>query len=104
MASLFLECDLSDLNVIADPENAAFQGLPAIYIFETIPGEIGLSQSIFQNTEQIFQATLDLITNCECEDGCPGCIGPAGEIGIGGKKEALAIGNGLSNSKYGEDS
>ena len=100
MASLFLECDLSDLNVITDPENAAFQGQAAIYIYETIPGGIGLSQTIFQSIEKITRAALDLITNCECEDGCPGCIGPAGEIGIGGKKEALAIGNGLSNTNF----
>ncbi len=32
---------------------------------------------------------------CDCEDGCPGCVGPAGEIGIGGKEEAVAIASGL---------
>lgn len=96
MASLFLECDLSDLNVKTDPEHTAFQDQPVIYIYETIPGGIGLSQTIFQNIEKIMHAALDLIIHCECEDGCPGCIGPAGEIGIGGKKESIAIGNGLN--------
>ncbi|MHC1771176.1 MAG: DEAD/DEAH box helicase [Flexilinea sp.] len=95
IASLFLECDISDLNLITDPENNEFNGQAAIFIYETIPGGIGLSQTIFQNFDKILQATLELIRTCDCEDGCPGCVGPAGEIGIGGKQESLAIGNGL---------
>jgi DEAD/DEAH box helicase domain-containing protein len=31
------------------------------------------------------------ISECQCTDGCPSCIGPAGEEGYGGKKETLAI-------------
>lgn len=95
IASLFLECDVSDLNVLTAPEDTHFEGRAAIYIYETIPGGIGLSQSIFQHFGEIVRATQELIRSCECEDGCPGCVGPAGEIGIGGKQEALAIGEGL---------
>ncbi len=95
IATLFLECDGNDLNVLPAPEDPHFEGRSAIYIYETIPGGIGLSQAIFRQFKRILQATLDLINSCECEDGCPGCVGPAGEIGSGGKQEALAIGYGL---------
>jgi DEAD/DEAH box helicase domain-containing protein len=31
------------------------------------------------------------VSQCGCEDGCPSCVGPGGENGIGGKQETLAI-------------
>ncbi|GAG46576.1 unnamed protein product, partial [marine sediment metagenome] len=33
---------------------------------------------------------------CECAEGCPSCVGPAGEGGLGGKRETLAILEALS--------
>ena len=95
ISALFLECDANDLNVISDPACAEYDGKATIYLYETIPGGIGLSQNIFYNFIKIVSAVKDLIENCDCEDGCPGCVGPAGEIGIGGKEEAVAIASGL---------
>jgi DEAD/DEAH box helicase domain-containing protein len=34
---------------------------------------------------------LELVNECGCEDGCPSCVGPGGENGVGGKAETLAI-------------
>jgi DEAD/DEAH box helicase domain-containing protein len=33
----------------------------------------------------------ELVSACPCADGCPSCVGPAGEGGRDGKKESLAI-------------
>jgi DEAD/DEAH box helicase domain-containing protein len=38
----------------------------------------------------------DLVATCECADGCPSCVGPAGEDGYGGKREARALLEALS--------
>nr|MBC8446280.1 hypothetical protein [Chloroflexota bacterium] len=38
----------------------------------------------------------ELVAACECTDGCPSCVGPAGEGGAGGKEETLAILEALS--------
>ncbi len=95
MASLFLECAPDDILLISEPECTNFDGKPVIYLHEVVTGGIGLSESLFDNFEKIAEAALDLIENCGCEDGCPGCIGPGGENGAGGKKEAIAIGKGL---------
>jgi DEAD/DEAH box helicase domain-containing protein len=35
--------------------------------------------------------TLELVSECECKDGCPSCVGPGGENGYGGKQETLEI-------------
>jgi DEAD/DEAH box helicase domain-containing protein len=34
---------------------------------------------------------LELVESCECDDGCPSCVGPGGEGGSGGKRETLAL-------------
>jgi DEAD/DEAH box helicase domain-containing protein len=32
-----------------------------------------------------------LLEGCECEAGCPSCVGPVGEIGERGKEAAMRI-------------
>ena len=34
---------------------------------------------------------MDRIKDCACENGCPACVGPVAENGIGAKEEAMAI-------------
>ncbi|NMA12779.1 MAG: DEAD/DEAH box helicase [Chloroflexi bacterium] len=101
IAALFVECDANDIASHPDQADPDFDSAPVLYLYETIQGGIGLSQSIFKNFESILTAVEDLIQNCECEDGCPGCVGPAGELGIGGKSEALAIVQGLLVNQVG---
>ena len=75
----------------ASSEVCPLIGRPAIFFYENTPGGIGLSQTISENYREINKAVIDLIRNCPCTDGGPGCVGAAGENGVGGKAEALAI-------------
>lgn len=96
IAALFLECDVSDLNLFVESESSQFDGLPAFFLYETVPGGLGLSQAIRDRFPDILAAVTDLIGSCTCVEGCPGCVGAAGEDGIGGKPEALAIAKGFA--------
>jgi DEAD/DEAH box helicase domain-containing protein len=40
---------------------------------------------------ELMARALELVSECECADGCPSCVGPGGENGVGGKQEALEI-------------
>ena len=35
--------------------------------------------------------TRELIAGCQCERGCPSCVGPIGETGPHGKRVALEL-------------
>ena len=95
LAALFIECDPGDISLSIEQDCADFEGRPAIFFYENTPGGIGLSQTIAENFREINRAVIDLIRNCPCTDGCPGCVGAAGENGTGGKAEALAICQGI---------
>ena len=91
ITALFLECAPGDLSVVIEAECPDFDGLPVIFLHENVPGGIGLSQAVSEKFSGINRAVIDLIESCPCRDGCPGCVGAAGENGAGGKAEALAI-------------
>ena len=91
LAALFIECDPGDLSISVEQESADFDGRPVVYLYENTPGGIGLSQAVDERYPEINDAVGNLIRGCPCTDGCPGCIGAAGENGLGGKAEALAI-------------
>jgi DEAD/DEAH box helicase domain-containing protein len=91
LAPLYLMCDQNDLGLHVDPESPLAGGNPAIVLYDHIPDGIGLSEAIFDIHHTLLESAKDLIKNCPCEDGCPSCIGPAGEQGIGGKEETLAL-------------
>jgi DEAD/DEAH box helicase domain-containing protein len=91
LAPLFLMCDTRDLGVQADPQSPLSDGLPAVVLYDLIPDGIGLSKGIFEMHAGLLTSALDRITACPCQDGCPSCVGPGGELGTGGKAETEAI-------------
>ena len=64
---------------------------PLLMIYERVPGGVGYSETIYANQNRLLSQSYELIRNCSCEYGCPGCVGSAGEKGIGAKTEALEI-------------
>ncbi|HEY5270585.1 MAG TPA: DEAD/DEAH box helicase [Anaerolineales bacterium] len=90
LAPLFLMCDSGDLGVYTDPFSTAF-GHPSVVLYDQVPAGIGFSQKLFEIHAELLKRALELVEECECEDGCPSCVGPAGENGVGGKQETLAI-------------
>jgi DEAD/DEAH box helicase domain-containing protein len=64
---------------------------PNVFIYDNYPGGIGLSEPLYRLHDRLLRESRALISSCACEDGCPSCVGPAGEVGGRGKEVALAI-------------
>jgi DEAD/DEAH box helicase domain-containing protein len=64
---------------------------PNLYLFDAYPGGIGFSEPLFRAHELLVAKTRELITACACEQGCPSCVGPAGDLAPRAKEAALAI-------------
>jgi DEAD/DEAH box helicase domain-containing protein len=91
LAPLLIMGDRHDLGVHADPQSALAGGDPAVVIYDAIPAGLGLSRRLFERHAELVSQAYGLVAACPCLDGCPSCIGPAGEDGQGGKPETLAI-------------
>ncbi|MBK5107349.1 MAG: DEAD/DEAH box helicase [Anaerolineales bacterium] len=91
IAPIFLMCDVRDLGVHSDPQSPLTDGEPAIVIYERVPAGIGFSQRLFNIHHELMSNAHDLVRFCSCKDGCPSCVGPAGENGYGGKQETLSL-------------
>lgn len=91
LAPLFLMCDPRDLGIHTDPAWPPANGQPSIVLYDRVPAGIGFSQKLFEIHDELIQRAFELVSQCECEDGCPSCVGPGGENGIGGKVETLEI-------------
>ena len=111
IATLLVMCDARDLGTSVgenaelevseepDPETALpgkrtvvrkiFE--PNIYLYDSYPGGVGLSEPLFRLSESLLEKTHKLISECPCPTGCPSCVGPAGEIGEKGKEVALEL-------------
>jgi DEAD/DEAH box helicase domain-containing protein len=64
---------------------------PNLYLFDAYPGGIGFSEPLFRAHELLVRKTRELIRACECDQGCPSCVGPAGDLAPRTKEAALAI-------------
>jgi DEAD/DEAH box helicase domain-containing protein len=64
---------------------------PNLYLYDAYPGGIGFSEPLFSAHDLLVQKTRELIFCCECEQGCPSCVGPAGDLAPRAKEAALAI-------------
>lgn len=91
IAPLLVMCDWEDLGIHCDPQSQLGDGQPTIAIYDEVAGGIGLSDRLFQEHDHLLKDCLETVTSCRCDIGCPACVGPVGEDGYGGKKEAIAI-------------
>ncbi len=99
LAPFFLMCDGRDIGVHSDPQSPLAGGQPAVILYDQVPAGIGFSQRLFELHAELVQRALELVKACKCSQGCPSCIGPGGENGLGGKREALAILNSLAGGR-----
>jgi len=70
---LFAMCDRNDIGGISTPLHPD-TGRPQVFIHDGHPGGVGITEHGYEIIEELWQATLDVITECPCETGCPGCI------------------------------
>jgi ATP-dependent helicase YprA (DUF1998 family) len=62
---------------------------PTLFVYEHVPGGIGLAERIFAQRELFLARARRLVESCPCAAGCPACVGPALE-GAPPLPEALA--------------
>jgi DEAD/DEAH box helicase domain-containing protein len=96
VAQLLLMCDRHDIGISIDSDDASENPAPSvtkarIFVYDNYPGGIGFSAPLFGMHHELLEATRKLISECECESGCPGCVGPIGNTGPLAKVAALRI-------------
>ncbi|MGC2387871.1 MAG: DEAD/DEAH box helicase [Candidatus Acidiferrum sp.] len=64
---------------------------PNLYLYDAYPGGIGFSEPLFRAHDLLIEKTRELIAACSCDQGCPSCVGPAGDLAPQAKEAALAI-------------
>jgi len=87
VAQLLLMCDGHDIGISLDMDEQN----PRVFVYDNYPGGIGFSQPLYRMHGELLDGVHRLISECECENGCPGCVGPVGQTGPQAKAAALAI-------------
>ena len=90
LAPLFLMCDPRDLGMAVDLD-MGFSKAPTIVIYDLVPGGVGFSEELCARHEAILAACLDRVRECQCEEGCPACVGAPAERGLGAKRRVLDL-------------
>jgi DEAD/DEAH box helicase domain-containing protein len=90
LAPLHVRCAPSDLGLATQVRSPHF-GRPAIYLYDRVQGGVGLGELIFAEHRALLNAALDVVERCDCEGGCPACVGPVAEVGPLGKVTTLRL-------------
>jgi DEAD/DEAH box helicase domain-containing protein len=90
VAPLFLMCDPRDVGVKHEIRGK-FTDAPTVYLYERYPAGVGFAEKLFTMRHELLAAALDLAKRCDCESGCPSCVGPPTIVGAGGKDAALRL-------------
>jgi DEAD/DEAH box helicase domain-containing protein len=64
---------------------------PTVYLYDNYPGGIGFSSGLYDLAPALLKSTYELIRGCGCQEGCPSCVGPVGEVSREGKSVAMEI-------------
>ena len=71
---LFAMCDRQDIGGVSNPAHPDVSMLPTVFIYDGHPGGVGIAEKAYDRIEELLEATLKVIEDCPCEDGCPSCV------------------------------
>jgi DEAD/DEAH box helicase domain-containing protein len=97
VAQLLLMCDQRDIGLsVTTPGAESLADIDAgllsrIFLYDAYPGGIGFSAPLYAMHSDLLARTSSLIAGCDCENGCPTCVGPVGETGPMAKTVALRL-------------
>jgi DEAD/DEAH box helicase domain-containing protein len=97
VASVLLMVDPRDLGLVAQVRSP-HDGTPTVYLYEAVPGGVGLAERLWQRHAELVDGAADLVASCGCEGGCPSCTGPrpaGGETDVDARALALRLLAGL---------
>lgn len=90
LAPIYCLCDARDIGSEAQVR-APHSELPTVYLYDTAPAGVGLAERLFEVRDELLRTSRELVEQCTCEDGCPGCVGPQVEKGGMAKKAARQL-------------
>ena len=73
MLPLFATCDRWDIGGVSIPLHPDTL-LPTVFVYDGHPGGAGFAERAFHTAAPWLGATLEAITACPCDTGCPSCI------------------------------
>lgn len=112
MAAIMLLCDVHDLGVALEDSvtqtplrrqskgavgfgpggNASLRHFsPNIYLFDNYPNGVGLTEALYERFDELLSNTLQAISGCSCQGGCPSCVGPSARRESRHKEGALFL-------------
>jgi DEAD/DEAH box helicase domain-containing protein len=90
VASVLLMVDPRDLGLVSQIRSPHHEA-PTIYLYEAVPGGVGLSERLWRRHDELIAGAADLIAGCGCDAGCPACTGPRLEPHVNAKVLALRL-------------
>ena len=65
-------CDSRDLGGVVDSKNL---GQSTLILYDRYPGGLGYCEKAFHHTPKLLEVCHEMVAACDCDDGCPSCVG-----------------------------
>ena len=65
-------CDSRDISGVVDSKNF---GRHAVILYDRYPGGLGYAEQGFLHAGDLCQICWEILQDCECQEGCPSCVG-----------------------------
>lgn len=62
---------------------------PTVFIYDKYPGGVGFGEGLYEEHRSFMALARQLVQGCECDGGCPSCVGPT-EPGREGTRQGVA--------------
>ncbi|MCK5804008.1 MAG: DUF1998 domain-containing protein, partial [Lentisphaeria bacterium] len=69
---LFALCDRNDIGGVSMMSGVG--SVPQVFVYDAYPGGVGIADMGYEAVERLWRATLELVRECPCVEGCPSCI------------------------------
>ncbi len=90
LAPIHCLADARDIGADAQVRSP-FNHQPTVFLYDTIPGGIGLAPRLYEVREQLLRRCLETVAACPCENGCPSCVGPQVDAESPSKRSAAVL-------------